>query len=354
MTLKVKITALLLACIGLGFQPLRSPTPYAFPKLMWFPPMPTAADNPVTVEGVDLGRHLFYDPILSSDSTFSCANCHKQHYAFSDGPAVMSIGISGFPTVRNSPALFNLAWYERMFWDGRAESIEAQALFPVRDRHEMGLPWPEAEQRIRNSAFYRKKFYAAFGDQPIDSMLIVKAIGQFERTLISNRSRYDRALAGEIILTEKERKGFVLLSDMTKGDCLHCHTTDGDALGTTGTFANNGLDSVVDPEMYIDKGLGQHTGKPTDHGKFKIPSLRNVMLTAPYMHDGRFATIEEVLDFYSEGVHNSVNVDSKMGSARHKGVHLTCEEKESIITFLHTLTDSAFVNDPRFSNPFEK
>jgi cytochrome c peroxidase len=141
---------------------------------------------------------------------------------------------------------------------------------------------------------------------------------------------------------------------MTKGDCLHCHTTDANALGTTGAFSNNGLDNIQDAKLYKDKGLGRHSGKINDYGKFKTPSLRNIMLTAPYMHDGRFATIEEVLDFYSEGVQKSINIDSKMGLAHQGGVRLTKTEKMQIIAFLHTLTDSAFITNPNHSNPFRQ
>jgi cytochrome c peroxidase len=183
-------------------------------------------------------------------------------------------------------------------------------------------------------------------------MLIAKAIGQFLRTLISYQSKFDRSLAGKEHLGKDEFEGLVLMNDMTKGDCLHCHTTDSDMLGTIRTFSNNGLDNINDPMQYPDKGLGGITGNPADYGKFRIPSLRNVALTAPYMHDGRFATLEEVMDFYSEGVHQSVNIDSKMGLAHQGGVRLTPDEKRKIIAFLNALTDSVFIRNPEFSNPF--
>ena len=156
---------------------------------------------------------------------------------------------------------------------------------------------------------------------------------------------------GLISFTKDEADGFVILNDMTKGDCLHCHTTDADALGTTNQFSNNGLDAFTDAHACKDIGRGKVTGQLKDYGHFRIPSLRNVMLTAPYMHDGRFKTIEEVLDFYSEGVKMNATIDSKIGSAPHGGVHLTPEEKKKVIAFLHTLTDKAFVTDKRFSEP---
>ncbi len=319
--------------------------------LNFFPPIADTSNNPST-EGFELGRMLFYDPILSSDSTFSCASCHRQEVAFSDAPNQFSKGIKGEKLTRNTTPLYNLAWYQAMFWDGRAKTIEEQAFHPVRAINEMALNWKDAEFRINRHAIYPELFFNAFGNQKIDSHLITKAIGQFERSLISNNSKYDQVLRGERYLTPDEYKGFELMNDQTKGDCLHCHTTDANALGTTGTFSNNGLDKAVVLDDYVDRGQASITGKIDDLGKFKIPSLRNVAVTPPYMHDGRFKTLEEVLDFYSEEVNNSLNVDSKMTSAHRGGVHLTEQEKKQIILFLHTLTDSTFLTNPAFSNPF--
>lgn len=337
-----------------GFTGRNSPSPYKFPELKYFPEMPLPASNPVTVEGAELGRFLFYDPVLSFDHSISCASCHKQEAAFSDAPNAFSKGFNGGEMKRNTMPLFNLAWYPAMFWDGKAVSLEEQVFHPVRAHDEMNLQWSVAAERIAKSKFYRKKFRAAFGDRQIDSVLIANAIAQFERTLISYRSKYDKVLRGETVFTKDEYDGFILVNDMTKGDCLHCHTTDADPLGTTLTFSNNGLDTASRPAYYRDKGRGAVTGNPEDNGKFRIPSLRNVALTAPYMHDGRFKTLEEVLAFYSEGVSLSVNIDSKMGLAHRKGVRLTNDEKRKVIAFLHTLTDSAFITDPAFSNPFTR
>lgn len=314
--------------------------------------MPEHPQNPVTVEGVDLGRHLFYDPVLSVDSSISCASCHKQRYAFSDAPLAYSVGVTGRQMRRNTMPLFNLAWYKAYFWDGRTGTIENQAFVPVAHVHEMGLSWTIAVKRLCKSPFYRHKFKMAFGNSHIDSTKIAYALAQFERTLISHNSKYDRVLRGEDVFTKDEFKGFELVNDMTRGDCLHCHTTDGNGLGTNGMFSNNGLENIYDPEKYTDKGLGETTGKITDNGKFKTPSLRNLLFTAPYMHDGRFKTLEEVIDFYSEGVHPSANVDAKMEFASTHGPQLTNIEKKQIILFLYTLTDSVFVNNNAFSNPF--
>lgn len=326
------------------------PTPYTFPKLLAFPTMPLSKNNPVTVEGVELGRFLFYDPILSRDSTISCANCHKQEAAFSDAGNIFSQGVKEHQPTRNSMPLFNLAWYEGFFWDGRAKTIEEQALHPI--KAEMGTDWKTVTNRIENSDFYQSKFEAAFGDVLIDSVLITKAIAQFERTILSYQSRYDKALSLEITFTKDEYKGFEVANEHDKGNCMHCHTTDGNALGTTGRFSNNGLDEVQNVQDFKDIGLGEVTKISKDYGKFKIPSLRNIALTAPYMHDGRFQTLEEVLDFYNEDVKMSPTLDSKI-FANHKGfAKLTEEEKRQIIVFLHTLTDSVLISNPAFSNPF--
>ena len=314
--------------------------------------MPLAADNPVTVEGVALGRHLFYDPILSADSNMACASCHRQEAAFSDAPVRFGKDRVGELLHRNTPPLFNLAWYSRLFWDGRAAGIEDQVLHPVRAHEEMNLQWLAATQRVRRSAVYKTLFRRAFGETSIDSSLIAKAIAQFERTLLSYRSKYDRVLEGRDKFTDEEYEGFDIINDMAKGDCLHCHTTDADALGVHPSFSNNGLDPATSPELFPDRGYGGVSGELSDYGKFKIPSLRNIALTAPYMHDGRFRSLEEVLHFYSEGVRQNATIDAKMEYAHQGGVHLSAYDQHKVIAFLKTLTDSAFIKDPAFGNPF--
>lgn len=343
----------MLCLMMIAFKPLGNPTtPYSWPELKFFPKMPIAENNPVTVEGVELGRYLFYDPILSHDSTFSCGSCHFQARAFTDSPNRFSTGLNGDRMTRNTMPLFNLAWYPSYHWDGEANSLEAQVFLPVRASNEMNLSWDIATRRIKNSSFYKPLFKAAFGETQIDSNLIALAIAQFERTLISHNSKFDQVIRGEKYFTAQEYEGFVIMNDQTKGDCLHCHTTDGNALGTTTKFSNNGLDVADTPADYEDAGLGGISGNQADMGRFRIPTLRNVALTAPYMHDGRFSTLEEVLDFYSKDLKMSVNIDSKMGFAHRGGAHLTEDEKEAVIAFLHTLTDSVFITDPAFGNPF--
>ncbi len=338
--------------ISLSFSPPRKNTVYVFPKLNYFPAMPLPQEYEITNEGVSLGRYLFYDPILSRDSTFSCASCHQLEYAFSNSPLRFSRGIDGVKQSRNTPPLFNLAWYNRYFWDGRANTLEEQILQPVRKHDEMDLDWKAATQRIKNSRFYRKQFQGVFGNSAIDSTLITYAIAQFERTLISNNSKYDQVLRRETYLTSSEFRGYVLMNDQVKGNCMHCHPTDANALGTTGRFSNNGLDSIANEEDYKDMGLGKISGNKKENGLFKIPSLRNIALTAPYMHDGRFKTLEEVLDFYSEGFHDCINLDPKMMYNNKANRKLTMKEKQDIISFLYALTDSTFITNEAFMNPF--
>ena len=325
--------------------------PYQFQGLDYFPEMPLP-DYDISVEGAELGRHLFYDPILSRDSSMSCASCHKQAFAFSDANLRKSIGIHGDSSLRNSMPLFNLAWYEAFFWDGHAESIEAQVFFPVRDSTEMDLSWKEVEERLNRHPFYKKQFLKIYGKSYIDSTLVARSIAEFERTLISNRSKYDQVLEGSVRFDSLELRGFEIMNDMAMGNCMPCHTTDSDALATHGGFSNNGLDQAEKASDYSDLGLALMTEDSMSTAHFKVPSLRNVMLTAPYMHDGRFGTIEEVLEFYSEGVHASYNLDPKMHRASKGEVPLNAQDRAAIIAFLHCLTDSAFVNDPRFSDPW--
>ena len=352
LTRKTIFLFLFLSIFVFGFVK-KSTTPYPFPKLRFFPEMPQSNSNPVTIEGAKLGRYLFYDAVLSADSTISCSSCHKQAYAFSDAPNQFSQGNNGNLMKRNTLPLFNLAWYPSLFWDGRAASIEAQVMHPLSAKDEMNINWKTTISKLKKNKFYSELFRNAFNSSKIDSVQITNALAQFLRTLLSYQSKYDKMIVGKNAFTKDEVDGFVLVNEQTKGDCLHCHTTDGNALGTILTFSNNGLDPILTPEKYPDKGRGIFTGKQSDYGKFKIPSLRNIALTAPYMHDGRFKTLEEVIDFYSEGVKLCANIDSKMEFVHQGGAKLSKEEKRKILSFLIALTDSDFVSNPEFSNPFK-
>ncbi len=327
-------------------------TPYPFPKLHFFPEMPVSPDNPVTVEGASLGRYLFYDTLLSKNYNLSCGSCHRQEAAFSDSPERFSDAGNGPELLRNTPPLFNLAWYPSYFWDGRAATIEDQVLHPIREGGEMNAGTDEIVNRLNNHPVYPQKFEMVFEATTIDSSHLAKALGQFLRTLISHNSKFDKVLRRELTLNKDEYDGFVLLNEQNKGNCLHCHTSDSDVLGTTAQFSNNGLDYVKNIHDFKDKGRGGITGNTNDYGRFKIPTLRNIVLTAPYMHDGRFNTIDEVLNFYNTSVQPSPTLDSKINPSKHLALNLTPDELEKMKSFLFTLTDSVFIMNPEFSNPY--
>ncbi len=322
------------------------PTPHQLAVPSYFPLLDIPADNQLTEEGILLGRMLFYDPILSGDSTLSCAGCHKQEYAFSDENQ-FSTGIDGQKGNRQAMPIFNIGWVNDLFWDGRAQGAEAQALAPVENPVEMHETWPNAMEKLKRHPDYPSLFYYAFGTWDITKEHAAKAIAQFERTLISADSRFDKKFflndPDPFLLTDEEVDGYFLYNS-EKADCFHCH---GGSLLTDNLFHNNGLDAEHD-----DEGLSAVTGKATDRGKFKTPSLRNIALTAPYMHDGRFATLEEVLDFYSEGLQFSETIDPLMKNVHQGGLNLTEQEKSNLIAYLHTFTDTAFIHRKEFSNPF--
>lgn len=327
-------------------QPYDLNVPAVFAQYLLPPNVPE--DNPMTVEGVELGRKLFYDPILSGDGTQACASCHNQAYAFTDNGNQFSTGIDGIEGTITSMPLFNLAWnnYNTFFWDGRAEGIEGQAHDPVVNPIEMHNVWPSAVAALQQSSVYPNLFEAAFGTSTIDSNLVVKAIAQFERTIISGNSKFDRYLLGQEQLTPSELSGFQVFMDEAGGDCFHCHGDATNPLWTDNKFHNNGLDSV-----FTDNGLGDVTGDPADNGKFKTPSLRNLIYTAPYMHDGRFATLDDVLDHYSTGLHYSSTIDPLMKNVAQGGMQMSPQERIDLKAFLLSLTDESFINNSELSAP---
>ncbi|MCZ4409201.1 cytochrome-c peroxidase [Cryomorphaceae bacterium 1068] len=334
------ISGLIVLCTGLS----QNPTRYTLKRPDNFPPFIQNNAENLTKEGVLLGRSLFYDTILSRDFSISCASCHKPENAFSDSGEISSKGVSGKRQRRNTPALFNLLWSDSFFWDGRVTSLESQAIEVVSGHTEMDLSWQEAVSRLSSDETYLSLFDQAFPGREIDSLLVADALAQFQSTLISNNSKYDRVLRGEDHFTEEEYKGFVFVNDQSMGNCLHCHTTDAHALGTNGGLANNGL-PIIDS---LDWGKYDVTSDENDLGLFKIPSLRNLVFTAPYMHDGRFSSLEEVLDFYSRGVESHVNLDAKMNYFTKNKPLFSEEEKHNILAFLMTLTDSTFVENPLY------
>ncbi len=316
--------------------------PQLFKEKLISPVIPT--NNPLTKEGVSLGKKLFFDKILSGNGTQSCASCHNPRKAFTVNTR-FSDGIDGNFGTRNSMPLFNLAWNynERFTWDGKELSLERQALEPVRNPIEMHANWKTVAQKLQNHPEYPTLFLHAFGVTTIDSTLVAKAISQFERTLISSNSKFDKYQRGELSLTPQEQNGFNVFMDEAKGDCFHCHGSNNNPLWTDNIFHNNGLDTT-----FMDLGLGAITGDPADNGKFKSPSLRNLAFTAPYMHDGRFATLDEVINHYSEGLKPSTTIDPLMKKVASGGVGLSSQDKADLKAFLLSLSDYDFINNPDF------
>ncbi|MBL6657855.1 MAG: c-type cytochrome [Flavobacteriales bacterium] len=311
--------------------------PFEVPRRFPSPNLPP--DNPLSEEGIELGKKLFYDPILSGNNTLSCADCHFQSKGFSD-PATFSVGIEGVLGTKNASAIINAAWNTSNFWDGRTISLEEQALGPVTSFIELHSPsWEQVSQELMDNLEYKVLFKQAFNADIIDSSHVVKAIAQFERILVSSESKFDKFLDYRASLTPSELRGKEIFNT-EKGDCFHCHSYP---LFTSNLFHNNGLD----PEGIMDNGRFNVTNDPNDKGKFKSPTLRNVELTAPYMHDGRFATLEEVIEHYNFGGHNSSTIDPLMKKVD-VGLGLTQQDKTDLINFLKTLTDTAFINNPDF------
>ena len=302
------------------------------------------SNNPLTKEGIALGKKLFFETILSGDETQSCASCHNPKKAFTDNKQ-FSEGIKGDLGTRNAMPLFNLAWNfnERFAWDGKEFGLENQALEPVTNPIEMHSSWKTVVEKLENNSDYPSLFEQAFGSSKIDATLVTKAIAQFERTLISGNSKFDQYLQGKATLTIEEQNGFNVFMDEAKGDCFHCHGSNNNPLWTDNKFHNNGLDT-----NFTDLGFGNVTGDPADNGKFKSPSIRNLMFTAPYMHDGRFATLEEVINHYSEGLKKSSTIDPLMKEVNQGGVHLSTQDKADLKAFLVALTDYDFIRNPAF------
>ncbi len=321
------------------------------------PAFPSQGVNPLTEEGIKLGRMLFYDPILSGDSTQACASCHNQKFGFTDNGKALSIGVDGIAGTRNSMALINLAWRDRFFWEGRANSLEEQALEPVPNPIELHLGWNEAIERLMRHVDYRVAFYEAFGIKTIEKEDVAKALAQFQRTLISVESVYDLYYTGQTDdLSEDAIEGRGLFFN-EKGDCFHCHGSDTDNLFAANLFANNGLNSDEEYLDLADRGLASITGNVVDNGLFRVPTLRNITLTTPYMHDGRFQTLEEVVEHYNSGMKYAPNLDPNFAvrfkNKEYQGLGLSEKEKRQLVAFLESLTDTSFVNNPEFSNPFD-
>lgn len=312
----------------------------------------TPAANPVTDAGATLGRVLFYDKRLSANNTVACASCHQPASGFSD-PRRFSVGFLGGQTPRNSMGLTSARYYlrARFFWDERAATLEEQVLLPIQDAVEMGMTLPALTAKLAQETFYQELFTAAFGDATITSDRVAQALAQFVRAIVSGATKYDAGVAaGFTNFTTAENEGRLLFNGAA--GCAACHGSDNFVPGNP--IFNNGLENP-----YVDKGVGARTGLASDEGLFKVPSLRNIELTAPYMHDGRFATLEEVIEFYNSGVVNHPNLSGPLrnppgspGAGQPRRLNLTTQQKASLVAFLKTLTDTAVITDERFQDPF--
>ncbi len=319
----------------------------------------TPGNNPITDNGATLGRVLFYDKNLSFNNTISCASCHKQANAFSD-PVAKSQGFNGGLTGRNSMSLIMAKYYPngRFFWDQRAASLEEQVLMPVQDLVEMGMTLPALETKLKGLAYYPPLFQRAYGDTNVTSGRIAAALSQFVRSIVSYRSKYD---AGRGALpavpapppnapfsnfTPQENRGKeIFLSPL--GGCAPCH---GSETFTAPEEKNNGIDLAT-----TDRGFGAVANNMNLDATFKVTTLRNVELTAPYMHDGRFTTLEQVVEHYSGGVRNHPNLSPqlRLPNGLPRQANLSPEDKAALVTFLKTLTDPTIASDVKYSNPFK-
>lgn len=304
--------------------------------------------NETTDEGASLGRVLFHDVNLSIDQTISCETCHQQAAGFSDNHR-FSTGIHGAQTVRNSMTLTNMAYARRFFWDRRVNGLENQVLIPIEHPEEMGLSLEDMVTRVESSNDYPALFTAAFGDATVTSDRVARALSQYIRSIYSYRSRYDVGIENDFVnFTEEELLGkTIFFNGETK--CNQCHMTD---VFYSPSAMNNGLDLE-----YTDGGVFNQTGNPNDAGEFKVVTLRNLGFTAPYMHDGRFETLEEVVEHYNSGlaahpnITDQLTVESQIGGTPVQ-MNLSEEEKAALVAFLHTLDDHELINDVRFSDPF--
>lgn len=315
-----------------GPQLLDFPIPAGFPA-----PQYSFTGNPLTKQGFELGRKLFYDGRLSKDGNFPCASCHQQFAAFATFDHPLSHGFNNQFTLRNAPGLFNMAWNKEFHWDGGINNIEVQPLAPLTAPNEMAEDITNVINKLKADEVYQRMFTAAFGDETINSQRMLFAITQFVNSMVSANSKYDKVKQGKAAFTQTEQNGYTLF----QSKCATCHT---EPLFTDNSFRNNGI--PVDP-FINDYGRMRITNKKEDSLKFKVPSLRNVAITLPYGHDGRFSSITSVLDHYSSGIQNGPTLDPLLKNK----IPLTNFDKFYLLEFLKTLTDSSFISDKRFAQP---
>lgn len=310
---------------------------YTFVKPENFPePTYSFKNNEVTQKGFELGRKIFFDPTLSKDNSVSCANCHNQAVAFSDPQHRLSVGVDGLTGTRNAPPLMNMAFLSEFFWDGGVTHLDFVPLNAIEAEFEMGEEIGNVIKKLNEHPEYPSLFEEAFEVDTITTPRLLHALAQYTTMMVSANSRYDRHTRNEgETFTDDELEGLQLF----KAKCTNCHAGE---LFTDQSYRNNGLDAT-----FKDRGRAIITELPEDEGRFRVPTLRNIALTAPYMHDGRFFDLEEVLDHYSNGVVESTTLDESLRGEQ-LGIPLTEKEKEQIITFLNTLTDTDFTGDPKF------
>ncbi len=318
-------------------RPINFEVPSNFPELAY-----NLDNNPLTEEGFELGKRLFYDGRLSVNNSIPCAFCHEQAFAFTHHGHNLSHGVNGSIGFRNSQPIQNLAFQSEFMWDGAASHLDLQPIIPITSHLEMGETLSNVVQKLNNDESYRQQFGRAFDDGEVNTANMLKALSQFMVMMVSSNSKYDKYVRNEdnVTLTSIEMDGLSTFQNK----CASCHATD---LFSDQSYRNNGL--TINPVLN-DKGRFLLFENPDDLYKFKVPSLRNVEVSYPYMHDGRFATLEAVLNFYDSGMFDNGNVDASLqredGSF---GITLNAYEKESIIAFLKTLTDNEFLTDERFS-----
>lgn len=334
---KVRVTLLLLCGAALLAARKKLPTCYDSLPDSWPNPVYNFKKHPLDDKKVALGRILFYDPILSRDSTISCNSCHAQYSAFTHADHAVSHGIEGRLGNRNPPVLINLAWNKRFMWDGSVTKLDEQSQKPITNPLEMDERMDHVLAKLQTSSRYRQLFYDAWGNSAINDQMLMSSLSQFMLTLVSANARYDRVMRGADTFTTKEAKGYLLF----KSKCASCHT---EPLFTNEGFENNGL--AVDTDLK-DIGYMLVTHNPADSLKFKVPTLRNIEYSAPYMHDGRFKTLNQVLNNYIGGIQRS----STLSPLLVKGLYLDANQKTEIIAFLLTLSDKAFIADQRLGYP---
>jgi len=337
------MVAVLLSCISCSdevIQPLEKNEAYRFKVPSYFPEMTfDQSANPVTTNGVELGRNLFYEGRLSRNNTISCGFCHIQENAFTHHGHTVSHGVDDRIGIRNAPPIQNMAFLKRYMWDGVIHNLNEQPIIPMTDVNEMDSSMPEAISKIKDDPKYKKLFRAAYGDENVTGERVLKALSQFMASMISGGSKYDRFRQGTENMTPEESQGLGLFNQK----CASCHSG---ALFTDESFRNTGMYYNA---QFKDAGRYRVTLDQNDWMKFRVPSLRNVEYTAPYMHDGRFYTLEAVLNFYTDSVEDNPNLDPQLKQNGHVGIAMTQQEKQFIIAFLKTLSDKEFISNPKFA-----